>query len=298
MAKYANRTASGLTSVSVSASSLLSKRKNDEKVDDDASDKKVKSNETVDTTATATATPIIPCKIFLFYHDIHTLPPIMKRHYNELIASHTDFTITLYDITTGLDFIKKNFNSSITNAFEALQPYAYKSDLLRYCLLYVYGGIYVDLKYLCVNAFNFKQLLCKEYLVAEPVGIQNCLMIVVPHNKLMKRLIDCIVTYVNNRDYCSVATAITGPILISRLYKECYSTATTHIHTELSWTWQGAWPGIHIIKLNGDVILQQYQDYRNELKKYSKQPHYTQLYSERRVYGESNTSVITAYKQL
>jgi len=229
---------------------------------------------------------IIPKFIFTFYHDINKIPPKMKQYYNKLIKDNPTFIVKLYDISSGLDFIKKYFNNRVVNAYELLQPYAYKSDLLRYCLLYVKGGIYIDLKYMCIGSFNFKQLLYKEYLVSEPIGVQNCLIVVLPRNKLMNRLIYHIVNNVEKKDYCTGATAITGPILISKLYKKYYPTSKSQIHKELSWTWLGRWPGIHVIKLNGEVILKQYPEYRNELKKFSNQPHYTQLYNEHVVYGE------------
>ena len=42
-------------------------------------------------------------------------------------------------------FLIQHFDRSVLNLFRGLIPYAYRSDLARYCLLYVYGGWYVDL---------------------------------------------------------------------------------------------------------------------------------------------------------
>ena len=42
-------------------------------------------------------------------------------------------------------FLAEHFDQSVLGLFRGLVPYAYKSDLARYCLLYVYGGWYVDL---------------------------------------------------------------------------------------------------------------------------------------------------------
>ena len=45
------------------------------------------------------------------------------------------------------DFLAKSFDQAVLDLFRGLVPYAYKSDLARYCLLYVYGGWYVCLLY-------------------------------------------------------------------------------------------------------------------------------------------------------
>ena len=42
-------------------------------------------------------------------------------------------------------FLEKNYKKEVLEAYECLKPYAYKSDLARYCLIYKLGGGYVDL---------------------------------------------------------------------------------------------------------------------------------------------------------
>ena len=44
------------------------------------------------------------------------------------------------------EFILKNFHKDVRLAFNLLKPGAMKADLFRYCLLYVKGGIYLDIK--------------------------------------------------------------------------------------------------------------------------------------------------------
>jgi hypothetical protein len=42
-------------------------------------------------------------------------------------------------------FIGDTFRPAVLRAFDTLRPYAYKCDLARYCLLFIQGGMYVDL---------------------------------------------------------------------------------------------------------------------------------------------------------
>lgn len=229
---------------------------------------------------------IVPARLHTFYHDKTRLPPIMKKNVDLLSRSHPTFDCNIFDLNSGHSFIQQNFDYEVLTAFEQLNPYAFKSDLLRYCILYIQGGVYIDIKYVCQEGFHFEQLLDKEYFVSEPVGIQNCLIVVQPRNELMRLLIASIVTHVQTKDYCKGATAISGPLLISRLYKNRYTKSNIKLHDDLTWTWKGAWPGIHVIMRKNSEILRQYPEYRAELSKYAGQAHYTTLYDQRKVYGE------------
>ena len=51
---------------------------------------------------------------------------------------------TLWGLDAAGDFIAEHFDSSVTDAFNRLQPYAYKADLFKYCLLSVKGGWTID----------------------------------------------------------------------------------------------------------------------------------------------------------
>jgi mannosyltransferase OCH1-like enzyme len=45
--------------------------------------------------------------------------------------------------------IKENFNSSVVDAYNMLYAGAYKSDIFRLCILYLYGGIWTDISSVC-----------------------------------------------------------------------------------------------------------------------------------------------------
>ena len=51
-------------------------------------------------------------------------------------------------------FIKENFEKNVFNAYNRIVPGAYKCDLWRYCVLYIYGGIYVDIDSLCIGKLD------------------------------------------------------------------------------------------------------------------------------------------------
>jgi mannosyltransferase OCH1-like enzyme len=104
---------------------------------------------------------IIPLNIVTYYHDLNNYPENMKNNYYQLVDSHPGFNCNIYDNVSAYDFIINHFDSDVGDAFLKLKPYSYKSDLFRFCYIYVTGGIYVDIKYQCVNNFKFNQLIDK-----------------------------------------------------------------------------------------------------------------------------------------
>lgn len=54
------------------------------------------------------------------------------------------YSYSRYDRARLRSFIQENFSASVLTAYDALRPYAYKADLGRYCLLYHFGGWYID----------------------------------------------------------------------------------------------------------------------------------------------------------
>jgi hypothetical protein len=51
---------------------------------------------------------------------------------------------TLWDLSRAEAFLRENFPPELLAAFQSLVPYAYKADLLKYCLMQRLGGWYVD----------------------------------------------------------------------------------------------------------------------------------------------------------
>lgn len=52
----------------------------------------------------------------------------------------------IYDDKESLKFLQDNFGVMFVKKFKSMKLGAHKADLLRYCYLYVNGGIYIDIK--------------------------------------------------------------------------------------------------------------------------------------------------------
>jgi hypothetical protein len=64
------------------------------------------------------------------------------------------YEYTLMDDGECASFIREHFDESVYNAYSRIIPGALKADFWRYCVLYVYGGVYADLDTLCMNSLD------------------------------------------------------------------------------------------------------------------------------------------------
>jgi mannosyltransferase OCH1-like enzyme len=95
----------------------------------------------------------IPLNIFQTWHT-KNLPSFMAKNIENLQKINPEFKYQLFDDNDCLDFIHDNYDTDVLNAYNMLIPGAFKADLWRYCILYKYGGIYLDIKYNCINDFK------------------------------------------------------------------------------------------------------------------------------------------------
>lgn len=104
-------------------------------------------------------------------------------------------------------FIGKELGEEVLAAFDGLAPYSYKCDLARYCLMYVYGGIYFDLAIKLLNPWNIPQRYGAAAFMENYDGMecwvctQTSLLWSLPGRPEWKIAIDNIVANTRNRFY-------------------------------------------------------------------------------------------------
>ena len=67
---------------------------------------------------------------------------------------NNDFEYFLFDEQDRQKFLKNNFSSNVYDAYSRIIPPAFKCDLWRYCILYQYGGFYVDIDTVCLSSLD------------------------------------------------------------------------------------------------------------------------------------------------
>ena len=177
-------------------------------------------------------------------------------------------------------FIKNNFDKNVVNAYESLIPCAYKSDLWRYCILYIHGGIYLDIKYKCVNGFKLSSITKETFVRDRPNKcVYTALIATLPKNKIMLKCINQILWNVKNKYYGENALYPTGPRLLGSFFEQD-TINTLHLKFTGSDKINKNWFGI----FGKHFILVYYAGYREEQDKYKKFKTYGHFWSERNIY--------------
>ena len=225
---------------------------------------------------------VIPLNIFQTWHT-KKLPIKMFENIYKMRKIHQGFNYYLFDDNECREFIKTNFDSDVLYAFDKLIPGAYKADLWRYCVLYKQGGIYLDIKFKCVNGFNLIALTEKEHFVNDlnQKGIYNALISCKPGNEILLKCINKIVENAKNNNYGESMLHPTGPMLMDSFFdKKLKDNIEIKLETaEINKSHQ------HLINYNDKFILAIYDNYREEQKFAQKNDHYSILWNNKKIYN-------------
>jgi mannosyltransferase OCH1-like enzyme len=229
---------------------------------------------------------IIPLNVYTCWHT-KNLPPLMKANFEKLKSDNPRLTFHLYDENDCREFIKINFKEDVLNSYDSLIPCSYKSDLWRYCVLFINGGIYLDIKFECFNNFKLITLTESEHFVRDrdpPGGTLTGLIVSKPGNVILFNCIRQIVDNVKNKFYGENSLYPTGPCLLGK-----YFTKNEKKQMELFFDNAYAYgkDNYYIGYKNNIcdiIILKMYDEYRNEQKIYQKNPYYADLWAKKKIY--------------
>jgi mannosyltransferase OCH1-like enzyme len=219
---------------------------------------------------------VIPRNIFQCWHTLD-LPPKMRENVDLLKRQNPDFVHYLYDDKMCAEFIHTHLGEEILYSFNKLKPGAYKADLWRYCVLYILGGIYLDIKYKCVNGFKLNELTDQEYFVKdrlyhlndEPkkMGIYQALICSLPKNEVLFNCIQKIVYNVKHNLYNNNDLDVTGPHIFNSSVLD---------NAVLTFTGDSIY--------RNKNILQIYNKYREEQNSFSKNEYYREMWKHKNIY--------------
>lgn len=260
---------------------------------------------------------VIPLHIYQTWHT-KKMPPKMKQCVESVKLQNPEFTHHLFDDDDCRNYIKKNFDGDILNAYDKIIPSAYKADLWRYCVLYKEGGIYMDIKFKCNPDFKLIELVDKEHFVLErpyiksgkigleeelkqlqspdyalfaynnvdnklwkdsKIGIYNAFMVCKPGNPVLIECIDRIVKNVKYKNYGHNPLYPTGPGLMGEVYFK-----DRPIEKIRDFDLFYSLNGDCIVSANRKVLFH-YPEYRDEQAK-NGNPHYYKMWENKQVYKD------------
>ena len=205
----------------------------------------------------------------------------MNETVNNIKKLNPEFTYNLYDFIECRDFLKNNFDKDVIDTFDKLKPASYKSDLWRYCILYKYGGIYLDIKFTPLNNFKLIEFIDNEHFCRDmhnQTTALNGLIICKPFNEIMLKCIQKIVENVKNNYYGNGSLDPTGPILLTNcLDKHTFDElGPLRLDKEI------------YICYNNKQILQRYSEYRDEQRQFQITDHYDYMWRKKDIYNNTN----------
>ena len=225
--------------------------------------------------------PIIPLKIFQTWHT-KDLPVHMNNRVEHLKKTNPRFEHYLYDDNDCREFIKSHFTIEVLNAYDRLIPGAYKADLWRLCVLYIHGGIYMDIKLKCINGFKLIELTENNHFVQDRCGqlsIYNALIVSQKGNPFLWMGICRIIMNVKNNFYGIDALSPTGPRMLGNIIlRRKLRTNIDMKHYQ---------NGGFIIYKNRFVISTEYPEYNKErtnMYKTINKKRYDIMWRERKIY--------------
>lgn len=238
--------------------------------------------------------PVIPLHIYSTW-STKDLPPKMKETVELVKQINPEFEHHLFDDTDCHTFIKDHFPKEILMAYEALAPSAYKADLWRYCVMYIHGGIYIDIKFAPLNTFKFTTLTDNEYFVRDGIYVnekgQECvsvftgLLVCKPKNQIMLQAICKIVQHVSQQFYGVTPWDPTGPRMIGTIFTKCMK------DTPFQMKHYGTLKGSSTIVYCGTPILETYPEYRTE----QSTTYYVDHWTKKTVYKSNGLYVQSLY---
>ena len=163
----------------------------------------------------------IPKKIFQTW-ETNQVSPEMYEVVNTWVDKNPDWEYHFFDKNDRRNFIKDNFPKKVLDAYDILIPGAYKADLWRYCVLYIHGGVYADIKLVLCNSLNnlldfntrFTSVKEKNGLKVISGGVLNNFICVMPKHPFLKKAIDLVVKHVTTGYFGRRSIAPTGPLAL------------------------------------------------------------------------------------
>lgn len=135
----------------------------------------------------------------------------------------------IYSLEDAENFIERHFDTEALDAFRALTPYTYKSDLLRHCALYQLGGYYSDLSLFHFAAIKIKPgqslYVFRDAVNSSPYVMSTSFIYAEPKHPVSLRAIETIIENVKTRNYGASHHHPTGPEMFGKIVADTFDPA-------------------------------------------------------------------------
>ncbi len=155
------------------------------------------------------------------------VPEKWKNGQKSIINMNKDYEYKLFTDDDNRNFVKEHFPFFL-DTYDNFEYNIQRVDAVRYCILYIHGGIYVDLDYECNKSFNeIENILTKPIGLVRSINTPNVTTnsIMISSVKRHPIWLECIRNMMKKTPFfirgkhLKVMTS-TGPIMLNRVRKQ------------------------------------------------------------------------------
>ena len=238
----------------------------------------------------------------IFISDDNGDPPeVLQGPIASVQQSFSEYAYTLYNGERLRAFIDQHFDKEVVAAYDKLVPYAYKADLGRYCLLYQQGGWYADISILMRQTVTRMETGI-EMVYFSDLGdgvdpgrslfdVSNSLLYAKPRLAVLERAIETVVRHCQEEHYGLSIYCPTGPSVLGAAIASQERTAAQVCGHLMALTPNHHRRNLSFVLPDGQILAlfkKGWMDPDDVLfGKRAGTNNYEDLWTERRVYGES-----------
>lgn len=197
---------------------------------------------------------LIPKKIYQSWKT-KKLPEKMAKIVQKTKDINPDYEYELWDDNDCRQFLLDNFGQNYANAFDVLIPGAFKCDFWRYAVLYVNGGVYMDIDMTPAVPFReilrrddqFVSIVDRKFIFKPKSDIYQAFIACRPKHPIMLTALELAFYNIAGRKHELFDTlGITGPVVVGIAMNLYWKKDKTHDNID-----PGEYPdGIRLLEMN------------------------------------------------
>ncbi len=131
-------------------------------------------------------------RLFMTYGNVSHIP---SKVFDNVRLFAPDYNLTIYNDSAAVDFLNEKFGAQVSETFRKLRAGAHKADLLRFCLLYAFGGVYLDVKTILLAPLHevFPDGFISAVFGVFPGHMHIGVLAAPPHQRFLLRMIRIVV---------------------------------------------------------------------------------------------------------
>lgn len=189
--------------------------------------------------------------------------------------------------------ISNNFDRKVLESYNKLEPYSYKSDLAKYCILYKFGGMTIDLPIMLTQKLSIsdgKHIVCFRDAYGagmSPWAMATNLIMARPGREEMLYAIDLIVKHCQDEYYGSNFLDPTGPGVFGRALAAIDRANDLQVGEFRHLTGNGS-RGLGFVDADGAIVGLRMKTIGADLSHIGVKGtnNYAEIYKSRHIYGE------------